>query len=725
MNIEKKEKIDDGKSFETIKWINKVIKIFGEEIYDFTKSFYTNSKEMIIIECKRHGDFEKKAGDVTRGFGCSVCVQEKIWLKKVNKVHNEYYDYSKAIYMNNYTNVIIICPQHKEFEQTPDEHAKGKKCPKCPKEIIDNKALTTEEFIERATKIHKGIYDYSDSVYVNCRTKVEIYCKKCEIKFWQLANSHLRGSGCEICYNNRFYTTETWKAKAKSIYGDLYDYSKSIYKNTRSPIIIICKKEGHGEFTKWADQHFGKDGKCDTCTLTEEWIEKAKAKHGNTYDYSKSIYKNSHTRIIIICEKHEEFEQFPETHLTTSGCLNCYKEQFLTTEDWIQKAVEKYGDTYDYSKVNYINYHTPVTIICKKGHGEFLKKMYKHLAGEECYSCTLTKNWISRAIEKYGEKYDYSKVDYTDSDKKIIIICNKNRHEFLQNAAVHMTGHGCPQCSSTRAHTTDEWINIIMERFKNISGRDYDYSKVVYKNTHSEVEIICKNHGSFFQTALSHYYGAGCPSCFNKTEGKLYNWLKFYFSDTLRQKKFNWCENPITNRQLPFDFYIEELDCIIELDGGQHFKQVLDWNAPEITTKRDVYKMQKANANNICVVRLLQEDVFKKDDSWLDHNLLPVLMDLKESQNYYIAEEKHGDIYSRHKELYDTEIIFDENIEDIIDLEEDEILEQIPEQQVDKKEIVIDIKTKKKKKDNPIEQRVDNKEITIDIKTKKKEKIKK
>ena len=66
--------------------------------------------------------------------------------------------------------------------------------------------------------------------------------------------------------------------------------------------------------------------------------------------------------------------------------------------------------------------------------------------------------------------------------------------------------------------------------------------------------------------------------CFNKTEGKLFLWLKKYYQETTREAKFDWCKSPKTDYYLPFDFYIKELNCIIELDSRQHFKQVLNWS---------------------------------------------------------------------------------------------------------------------------------------------------
>ena len=115
---------------------------------------------------------------------------------------------------------------------------------------------------------------------------------------------------------------------------------------------------------------------------TSEFIRKAHEVHGDKYDYSKVKYVNSHTPITIICPVHGEFQQLPYCHLQGNGCSACnggdrFKDR-LTTEEFIQKAKEVHGNKYDYSKVNYVNAHTPITIICPV-HGEFQQEPCDHL----------------------------------------------------------------------------------------------------------------------------------------------------------------------------------------------------------------------------------------------------------------------------------------------------------------------------------------------------------
>jgi len=125
----------------------------------------------------------------------------------------------------------------------------------------------------------------------------------------------------------------------------------------------------------------------------EEFIEKSDKIHVYKYDYSKFIYKNHGTKGIIICPSHGEFLQTPNHHINGQGCYHCglnrmKRLQRSNTEEFIKESSKLHGDIFDYSKVNYINARTNVTIICKT-HGEFQQTPEKHLLGRGCQECGL------------------------------------------------------------------------------------------------------------------------------------------------------------------------------------------------------------------------------------------------------------------------------------------------------------------------------------------------
>ena len=200
----------------------------------------------------------------------------------------------------------------------------------------------------------------------------------------------------------------------------------------------------------------------------------------------------------------------------------------LTTEEFIEKAREVHGDKYDYSKVRYVNSQTKVCIICPE-HGEFWQEANSHLQGSGCSKCCgnnsyTTEEFIEKAREVHGDKYDYSKVEYKGMHKKVCIICPEHG-EFWQKPMLHINQRcGCRLCGydsvSDKLKSNQE---LFLERAKEIHGDKYDYSKVRYVNMRTNVCIIChkkdkygNEHGEFWQTPNSHLNGAGCKKCNNE-----------------------------------------------------------------------------------------------------------------------------------------------------------------------------------------------------------------
>ena len=187
---------------------------------------------------------------------------------------------------------------------------------------------------------------------------------------------------------------------------------------------------------------------------TEEFIERARKVHGNKYDYSKVNYVNAKTKVCIICPIHGEFWQTPDLHLQGGGCSLCSGKIQLSENEFTRRANLVHNNKYDYSKVNYINYHTKICIICPI-HGEFWQEPANHLCGKGCRKCSRnsynykTDEWILLAKQVHGNKYDYSKVSYRNSSIKVCIICTKHG-EFLQEPNNHLMGQGCPKCKESK-----------------------------------------------------------------------------------------------------------------------------------------------------------------------------------------------------------------------------------------------------------------------------------
>ena len=266
----------------------------------------------------------------------------------------------------------------------------------------------------------------------------------------------------------------------------------------------------------------------------------------------------------------------------------------LTKEEFIEKAKQVHGIKYDYSKVEYVNNSTKVCIICPE-HGEFWMTPSAHLMGQRCMFCSNKKLTLEMFIDKANKihnfKYDYSKVIYTNNSTKVCIICPEHG-EFWQKPGNHLRGQGCPKCANEYSPTTDEWI----EKAKQIHKNKYDYSKTKYVNSHTKVCIICPKHGEFWQWPNEHLSNHGCPKCrMSKLEHILSKKLIDKHISFVYIKKFDWLKNI---KKLSLDFYLPDYNIAIECQGEQHLiKERKFTNSSQL--ENDIIKNKLCKNNNI------------------------------------------------------------------------------------------------------------------------------
>jgi very-short-patch-repair endonuclease len=194
------------------------------------------------------------------------------------------------------------------------------------------------------------------------------------------------------------------------------------------------------------------------------FIDRARQVHGDRYDYSQTVYLSYHQKLTIICPEHGPFEQTPASHLAGHGCPDCKaagaRERFRSPDKFLARARAKHGDRYDYSKVEYSNNCTPVTIICPE-HGPFEQQPQHHARGSGCPICgRLAKSgsrnskhrdaacsFIDRARQVHGDRYDYSEVRYNGAMKPVTIVC-PDHGPFEQTPNNHINQpNGCPKCA--------------------------------------------------------------------------------------------------------------------------------------------------------------------------------------------------------------------------------------------------------------------------------------
>lgn len=260
---------------------------------------------------------------------CKKITQEE-FLNRAKNIHGNLYTYNQAEYLGRNIKLTITCSIHGNFEQAAFAHLKGQGCPKCGiNNAIKKQSKGIEQFIKEAVEIHDNKYDYSKSIYINSKSKVEIICK-IHCSFWQTPGSHInKKSGCVRCAGLEKITKSSFIEKSKKIHKNIYDYSKAVFINRKTQVTIICPI--HGEFKQRPAEHLsGKS--CQKCAGTyspnnDEIVEQFEKAHGDFYDYSKVEYVNNTTKVLITCPKHGDFLQTPKSHKRGEGCMECGRER--------------------------------------------------------------------------------------------------------------------------------------------------------------------------------------------------------------------------------------------------------------------------------------------------------------------------------------------------------------------------------------------------------------
>jgi hypothetical protein len=201
------------------------------------------------------------------------------------------------------------------------------------REIGEGKKVTTDDFIEKARKVHRDRYDYSKSEYVAAKDLITITCP-IHGDFQLTPNKHLNGRGCQQCGRQSLSdmnrkTDNIFIDQSNIVHDGKYDYSKVDYKTARQKVIITCPI--HGDFEQSPDKHLRGQGcpKCGHQILgnrkdLDDFLEDAAIVHGNKYDYSKVDYKDANSKVIITCPIHGDFEQTPSKHINAeNGCPSC------------------------------------------------------------------------------------------------------------------------------------------------------------------------------------------------------------------------------------------------------------------------------------------------------------------------------------------------------------------------------------------------------------------
>lgn len=301
----------------------------------------------------------------------------------------------------------------------------------------------------------------------------------------------------------------------------------------------------------------------------EEVKNRINQKHNGKYDLSLiKEYKNNRTKLPIICEKHGVFYSSADKLFSGCGCPKCAKNCKMDNDSFKDNAVKIHGDKYNYDKAEYKNSETKIKIICNQCGSTFWQTPHMHLRGQGCPNCNgnvkkNSKDFIAECEKVHNNKYDYSKTIYKNAYSKIIVTCPIHG-DFEQIARVHLNGHGCPKCSGKHRYDKDYFI----EKAKEIHGNKYDYSLIkTIESNREKLPIICPKHGVFTQTIDKHInQKSGCPKCQRSLlEEEISILLKENNYEFEEQKHFQWLGLQ------SLDFYLPKYKIAIECQGIQHF----------------------------------------------------------------------------------------------------------------------------------------------------------
>lgn len=200
------------KKLTTEDFIRKSKEVHGDK-YDYSETVYNGLKKNVTMKCNKHGYFTQRASSHLNGCGCFECGKELIreskitpieeLSKKFKKIHGDKYYYDFSTFIDCKKEMVMFCPKHGEFKQTPSNHLNGHGCQKCARELSSQKHFKgTERFIREAKKVHGDKYDYSKTIYIGSLDEVTIICP-IHGEFKQIASEHLRGRGCKYCNESK------------------------------------------------------------------------------------------------------------------------------------------------------------------------------------------------------------------------------------------------------------------------------------------------------------------------------------------------------------------------------------------------------------------------------------------------------------------------------------------------------------------------------------------
>jgi very-short-patch-repair endonuclease/DNA-directed RNA polymerase subunit RPC12/RpoP len=382
-------------------------------------------------------------------------------------------------------------------------------------------------------------------------------------------------------------------------------------------------------------------------------FEKSFASHSKSIFWSElnvltpiQVYKTSHKKFLFNCDKcNHEFIARVDNISNGNWCSYC-SNKILCKNDNCKECFEKsfasHPKSTRWSKLNKL---TPIQVFkssqkkfwfnCDKCTHNFEARLsdinnknrwcpycsHQKLCNQDCDDC-FEKSFASHLKSKfwsYKNKLKPRQV-FKSSGKKFLFDCNNCKHTFEARISDINKGIWCPYCSSKILCENKNCNNCFEKSFASHSKSEFWSNKneltprQIFKGSNNKYIFNCNKCNNEFECILYNIINnRWCPLCKNKTELKLFQWLKNNKFNVQSQVNFDWCKKV---KHLPFDFVIEDLKLIIELDGRQHFEQVNNWDSPDKTQINDNFKYKLALENGYKMIRICQRIVLNDKEDW-------------------------------------------------------------------------------------------------------------
>ena len=614
--IEKQAKLPNNKELYKIDNLNIKICEQNNDVNNIDDSIVIQKKNLD----KLMGDCEKKYGEY------KFCYMDNINDALVNKYVNVMIKFDKLLLNIGDVSDNDFNVANKMFYSIIDEF--DIEIEKVIVNIKKKHIFNTYDWIVMASHKHNNKYDYSQVIYVNMKTKVNIICHTHNI-FSQLAEIHLKGSQCKKCS------------------------------------IETKPKRGELKFSENINSRY--------------WSPKNKLKPEN-------IAYSSHIQFLFDCPCGHEIVRAPNKLKTTLGCPycsipqqkrclgeeceSCLKTSFFTHENsqyWSSKNICKPSDISGWSHNMYI-------FNCPCGHEITLQlnqiqmniwcpyccsPPQKLCSNENCIHCFNN----SCASEPYASLWSNTNEKtarnvFKGTDMKYYINCDICKHITYPIINNIRNGSTCGYCSNVILCNNKMCNFCFSNSFASTDNSKYWSAKniilpyMIFKCTSNKYIFdcpFCKNEYIGIPNDISK--GKWCGCTVNKTEKKLYEYLKITYDNIVveKQKKIDWCKNV---RHLPFDLVLEQYKIILEVDGDQHFIEIKYFNSKLAETQKvDKFKMIQARDHGYSIIRILQTDVWFDKNNWkenLHEAIIKVKGNIGKPIIIYI-----GEIYKSHYFMMD------------------------------------------------------------------------